>query len=143
MSDLGHTRDPQFKATQEVASTPPMPDLYMPAMPPLGFIALIEKWMKARLQRRRFNQRFLPLLAYDDHTLEDMGHDRKEILWASRLPLREDAAQALQQRRAQRRAGARQNPHLPSTTWSHSFRASSPGNSTCSPRFAGQERPIR
>nr|WP_298373053.1 hypothetical protein [uncultured Halomonas sp.] len=81
---------------------PSMPDFYMPAMPPMGLINAIENWVKALLSRRRFRQRFLPLLGYDDHILEDMGHNREDIEWASRLPVRKDAFRALQRRRAQR-----------------------------------------
>ena len=79
-----------------------MPDFYMPAMPPMGLINAIENWVKALFRRRCFRQRFLPLLGYDDHILEDMGHNREDIEWASHLPWRKDAFQALQRRRDQR-----------------------------------------
>ncbi|WP_104202890.1 hypothetical protein [Billgrantia saliphila] len=82
----------------------PEPDFYMPAMPPLGLIRAIERWWQTYRFRRQFRRRFLHLLAYDDHMLEDMGHCRDDILWASRLPLKEDAEQALEQRRAIRKA---------------------------------------
>ena len=86
---------------------PPLPDFFMPAMPPLGLINAVENWVRPRVRevrrRRRFRQRFLPLLAYDDHILEDMGHCREDIEWASRLPLKEDAHRALQRCRAKRR----------------------------------------
>lgn len=81
----------------------PKPDLFMPAMPPLGLIDALENWVRAWVRRRQFRQRFLYLLDYDDHILEDMGHCREEIEWALGLPLREDAGQALLCRRAQRR----------------------------------------
>jgi uncharacterized protein YjiS (DUF1127 family) len=95
----------QPKPTQAKHSTPPpKPDFYMPAMPPLGLLHAIETRLQRYLSRRRFRQRFLPLLAHDDHILDDMGHSRDDILWASRLPLKEDAGQALAQRRAKRQA---------------------------------------
>nr|WP_297459960.1 hypothetical protein [uncultured Halomonas sp.] len=75
----------------------------MPAMPPLGLINAVENWVHAWVRRRQFRQRFLYLLDYDDHILEDMGHCRDEIEWALRLPLREDAGRALLCRRAWRR----------------------------------------
>ncbi|NIC04874.1 hypothetical protein [Billgrantia bachuensis] len=83
---------------------PPQPDFYMPAMPPLGLIHKLEtKWWEYQ-RRRQFRQRFLHLLAHDDHMLEDMNHRRDDILWASHLPLRKDAEQALEQRRMMRKA---------------------------------------
>lgn len=82
---------------------PPQPYFYMPAMPPLGLIYAIELWWWAYRRRRQFRQRFLPLLTHDDHILEDMGHHRDDILWAARLPLKVDALQALNERRAWRK----------------------------------------
>ncbi|MCC5883893.1 MAG: hypothetical protein JJU25_14825 [Halomonas sp.] len=81
------------------STPPPQPDFYMPAMPPLGLINAIETLLHRYLRRRRFRQRYLPLLAHDDHMLEDMNHRRDDIRWASSLPLKEDAEQALAQRR--------------------------------------------
>jgi hypothetical protein len=77
----------------------------MPAMPPLGLIQAVERWVARYRQRRQFRRRFLPLLAQGDRILEDMGYCREDILWALRLPLRVDARQALQERR--QRAGHR------------------------------------
>ncbi|MGQ4878604.1 hypothetical protein ACOJCM_08530 [Billgrantia sp. LNSP4103-1] len=103
MSQHEPLRRPQ-PATRKRPDPPPQPDFYMPAMPPLRLIHALETKWQDYLRRRRFRQRFLPLLAYDDHMLEDMGHCRDDILWASRLPLREDAEQALMQRRSMRKA---------------------------------------
>lgn len=98
-----HHHQPQ--PTQAKHSTPPpQPDFYMPAMPPLELIHAIETLLHRYLRRRRFRQRYLPLLAHDDHMLDDMNHRRNDILWASRLPLKKDAEQALAERRAQRKA---------------------------------------
>lgn len=104
MSDLKHADRAIRKAPQP--SRPPMRDFYMPAMPPLGLITALENAWKAWRRRRRFRRRFLPLLAYDDHTLDDMGYRRSDIEWALSLPLREDALGSLEKRRAQRSSGA-------------------------------------
>ncbi|TFH88551.1 hypothetical protein EQG41_01575 [Billgrantia azerbaijanica] len=96
-----------LRRPQTVADRPrpaPRLEFYLPAMPPLGLINAIEHRWAAYRRRRRFRQRFLPLLALDDRTLEDIGHRRDDLLWASRLPLRENAHEALIARRAQRRA---------------------------------------
>ncbi|MDN3517587.1 hypothetical protein QWY84_08200 [Aquisalimonas lutea] len=87
-----------------------MPDFYMPAMPPLGLIRAIERWVALYRQRRRFRRRFLPLLAQSDRILEDMGYRREDILWALRLPLRVDARRALQERRRRGDAAGRVGP---------------------------------
>ncbi len=84
----------------------PEPDFYMPAMPPLGLIRAFERWWRAYRLRRQFRRRYLSLLAHDDHMLEDMGHHREDILWASKLPLKVDADQTLARCRALRRRGA-------------------------------------
>lgn len=92
-----------IRRPQPVAEEPAPPaklDFFMPATPPLGLIYALELWWWRYRRRRQFRQRFLPLLAYDDHILEDMGHRRDDILWASRLPLKEDAFKALTERRA-------------------------------------------
>lgn len=94
MSDLEHCR--RAYCQKKRPASPPIRDFYMPAMPPLGLINWVKCVAKAWLKRRRFRQRFLPLLTYDDHILKDMGHMREDIEWALRLPLREDAYQALQ-----------------------------------------------
>ncbi|QOR37703.1 hypothetical protein HNO52_03615 [Billgrantia diversa] len=103
MSQYEPLRQPRTDAAKRPAQ-PPRPDFFMPAMPPLGLIHALEtKWWEYR-RRQQFRQRFLHLLAYDDPMLEDMGHCRDDILWASRLPLKEDAEQALEQRRAAHKA---------------------------------------
>ncbi|GGY04815.1 hypothetical protein GCM10007160_35600 [Litchfieldella qijiaojingensis] len=106
---LPHTeRLPHTDSDRQKPTHPPMPDFYMPAMPPLGLITAVENGIRTLVRRWRFRRRFLSLLDYDDHILEDMGHDREEILWASRLPLRVDATQAILERREQRRKALRQ-----------------------------------
>ncbi|MBW6390705.1 hypothetical protein [Billgrantia antri] len=106
MSQYEPLRQPQPTASKRPAP-PPRPDFYMPAMPPLGLIHALEtKWWEYR-RRQQFRQRFLHLLAYDDHMLEDMGHCREDILWALRLPLKDDATEALMCRRAMRKVQQR------------------------------------
>lgn len=103
MSQYEPLRQPTKIAAKRPAQ-PTRPDFFMPAMPPLGLIHALESLWRNYQRRRQFRQRFLHLLAYDDHMLEDMGHFRDDILWASRLPLKEDADQALAQRRLMRKA---------------------------------------
>lgn len=104
MSNLNHPHLPRHseRESERQPKRPEMPDLYMPAMPPLGLIHDVENLVRALVRRWRFRRRFLPLLNHDDHILEDMGHVREEILWAARLPLREDATRALLERRKKR-----------------------------------------
>lgn len=102
MSQYEPIRRPRVVADKP--APPPAPDIYMPAMPPLELIAAVEHWWHVYRRRRQFRQRFLPLLAHDDHILEDMGHHRDDILWASRLPLKVDALKALEECRALRKA---------------------------------------
>ena len=82
----------------------PLPDLYMPAMPPLGLIHAVERWVALYRRRRRFQRHVRPLLAQSDRILADMGCCRDDIVWALRLPLGVDAQQALLER--QKRRGA-------------------------------------
>lgn len=75
------------------------PPVYMPAMPPLGWI----RWIHNRLGAWRFRKKLQRLLDYDDHMLDDMGHTRGELIMALKLPLKEDARQALLVWKAERR----------------------------------------
>lgn len=102
MSKYETIRRPQPVADKP--TPPPKLDFYMPAMPPLGLIAAVEHWWKVYRRRRQFRRRFLPLLAHDDRILDDMGHHRDDILWASCLPLKVDAFQALEESRVMRKA---------------------------------------
>ncbi|MBZ9560147.1 MULTISPECIES: hypothetical protein [unclassified Modicisalibacter] len=92
-------------------SRPPMPDFYMPAMPPLGLIQAVETRLRDWRRRRQFRRRFLPLLDHEDPILADMGHCRAEIEWAASLPWREDATRALLERRERRLAATRRAPY--------------------------------
>ena len=77
---------------------PPRLEFYMPAMPPLTLIHKLEmRWWRYR-RRQLFRRHVVPLLAYDDHVLQDIGHCREDIHWASQLPLSIDAVQALEER---------------------------------------------
>jgi uncharacterized protein YjiS (DUF1127 family) len=77
---------------------PPRLEFYMPAMPPLSLIHQFEmRWWRYR-RRQLFRRHVVPLLAYDDHVLQDIGHRREDIHWANQLPLSVDAVQALEER---------------------------------------------
>ena len=54
------------------------------------------RWWRYR-RRQLFRRHVLPLLAYDDQVLRDIGHRREAILWANQLPLSVDAIQALEE----------------------------------------------
>lgn len=76
-----------------------MPHIYMPAMPPLGWI----RWLEQRLDAWAFRRKLKHLLDCDDHVLEDMGHTRGELMTAIGLPLKADARKVLLQWKAERR----------------------------------------
>ena len=57
-----------------------LPDLYMPAMPPLGLIARIRRALDRRACRRQLEA----LLGEDDHRLVDLGLTRAAIHQALR-----------------------------------------------------------
>ncbi|SDN96063.1 hypothetical protein [Vreelandella arcis] len=89
-----------WKKASQLAPPPKPPQLhfYMPAMPSMRLIRAIDmRWWRYR-RRRLFRRHILPLLAYDDQILLDIGHCREDILWAYRLPLKVDALHALEAR---------------------------------------------
>lgn len=75
---------------------PPKLDLYMPATPPLAFMAKLEFWLKIFRRRRHFRRLFMPLLREEDLILSDIGFNRTDIQWALKLPLEVDALKALE-----------------------------------------------
>lgn len=86
---------------------PPQLQLYMPAMPSMGLIRAFDmRWWHFR-RRWLFRRHVLPLLACDDQVLRDIGHCRKDILWANQLPLKEDAIHALEARQKKRQTHGR------------------------------------
>ncbi|MBT2772626.1 hypothetical protein J7J47_10325 [Halomonas sp. ISL-60] len=83
---------------------PPQLHFYMPAMPSMRLIRALDMgWWHYR-RRWLFRRHIVPLLDYDDHVLCDIGHCREDILWASQLPLKVDAIQALEARQKKRQA---------------------------------------
>lgn len=73
---------------------------------------LIEETLKARRERRaryEARQAFLNLKHLDDRTLDDIGVTRAEVYNAAELPMDVNAARALHQMAAERKA--RQQPH--------------------------------
>ncbi|WP_423821160.1 hypothetical protein V5738_12570 [Salinisphaera sp. SPP-AMP-43] len=57
-----------------------MPELYLPAMPPLGLI----QWLRESWHRRTCRQRLATLLDQDDRQLRDLGLTRPGIQHALR-----------------------------------------------------------
>lgn len=57
-----------------------LPEIYMPAMPPLALMEAIGRWVHARRRRRALEQ----LLALDCHLLADIGLDRERVTQALR-----------------------------------------------------------
>jgi len=89
------------KASQlERPPEPPQLAFYLPATPPMGLIRALDRgWW--RCQRRwLFRRHILPLVAYGKHLEQALGYRGEDILWASKLPLKVDAIQALEARRA-------------------------------------------
>ncbi|MDQ7728870.1 hypothetical protein [Halomonas sp. SpR8] len=100
-----HAHNAWEKASQ-LAPPPKPPQLhfYMPAMPSMRLIRALDMgWWRYR-RRRLYRRHIVPLLDYDDHVLRDIGHCRDDILWASQLPLKVDAIQALEARQKKRQA---------------------------------------
>lgn len=75
---------------------PPELDLYMPATPPLAFMATVEFWLKVIRRRHHFRSLFIPLLKEEDEILSDIGFERRDIQWALEQPLKVDALKALE-----------------------------------------------
>ncbi len=75
-----HREQPQRR--RSAAARTAMPDLCMPAMPPLGLMAAVDRWIEARRRRRALRQ----LLALDDHLLCDLGLTREHLSEATRAP---------------------------------------------------------
>ncbi|NYS61283.1 hypothetical protein [Vreelandella salicampi] len=93
-----------WKKASQLAPPPKPPQLhfYMPAMPSMRLIRALDMgWWRYR-RRWLFRRHILPLLAYDDHVLLDIGHCREDILWANQLPLKVDAIHALEARQKKR-----------------------------------------
>lgn len=74
---------------------PPQLQFYVPAMPSMRLIRAFDMGLWHCRRRWLFRRHIVPLLAYDDHVLRDIGYRREDILWANQLPLKEDAIQAL------------------------------------------------
>jgi len=57
----------------------------------------ITQFFVIRYNRRIDRQAFENVLTLDDRALKDIGLTREDVMWASRLPLSQDAAMRLQQ----------------------------------------------
>lgn len=98
--EIIHHAHTAWEKASQLAPPPKPPRLhfYLPAMPSMRLIhALDMGWWHYR-RRRLFRRHILPLLAYDDQLLRDIGHCCDDIRWASQLPLKVDAIQALKER---------------------------------------------
>ncbi|OJA05796.1 hypothetical protein [Halomonas sp. QHL1] len=95
-----------WEKASRLAPPPKPPQLHfcMPAMPSMRLIRALDMGWWHFQRRRLFRRHILPLLDCDDQLLRDMGHSREDILWASQLPLRVDAIQALEARQKKRQA---------------------------------------
>ncbi|AQU83902.1 MULTISPECIES: hypothetical protein [unclassified Halomonas] len=83
---------------------PPQLQFYMPAMPSMRLIRILDMAWWHYQRRRLFRCHILPLLAYDDQVLREIGHCREDILWANKLPLKVDAIHALEAQQAKHHA---------------------------------------
>ena len=72
----------------------PVPEFYMPAMPPVQLTEALDRRVRHWLQRRKFRR----LLKYDDKHLAVLGLSREDLVWAARQPMQADAFEVLQQR---------------------------------------------
>lgn len=84
---------------------PPSLDFYIPATPPLAFMATLEFWVRIFRRRHHFRRLFVPLLEENDQILSDIGYERVDIQWALELPLKVDALRALAACRRAREEG--------------------------------------
>lgn len=84
---------------------PPSLDFFMPATPPLAFMATLEFWVRIFRRRHHFRRLFVPLLEENDQILSDIGYERVDIQWALELPLKVDALRALAACRRAREEG--------------------------------------
>lgn len=101
MSNQQEFRRPQLPP--DSPAKPPELELYMPATPPLDFLATVEFWIRIFRRRHHFRRLFRPLLNEDDQILSDIGFERTDIQWALELPLKVDALKALEACRRARR----------------------------------------
>lgn len=66
------------------------------ALSPLHWLSRIPAWYRTRRQRRIDRAAYRNMLRLDDAMLKDIGVTRADVLWASELPLSENAALELQ-----------------------------------------------
>ncbi len=74
----------------------PAPFVSLVADLPGRVVAMIRTAIERRIQRTTDRQAFSHLLALDQHTLDDIGITRDDVLWASRLPLSINASHELE-----------------------------------------------
>lgn len=64
-----------------VSRNQPLPDFRMPAMPPLGLVAAIDRGIRALVRRRRLHRQ----LRCDAHLLDDIGRSSSSLRDATKL----------------------------------------------------------
>ncbi|WP_148863690.1 hypothetical protein [Marinobacter fonticola] len=74
----------------------PVPEFYMPAMPPIHLTEALDRWLRLWFRRRKFCR----LLRFDDRSLAILGLNREDVRWAARQPIKTDAFEALERRQA-------------------------------------------
>lgn len=84
MKDL--ERNYRYRAPEFAPRGNHLPDLMTPAMPPLELVEAMRKRVTGMRHRRQLRK----LLAYDDHTLADIGYSRRDLRHALRLSRRSD-----------------------------------------------------
>ncbi|MGI9487708.1 MAG: hypothetical protein ACR2RF_17880 [Geminicoccaceae bacterium] len=69
-----------------------------------AFLQKVRCWYRRRRDLKEARAAFMHTVYLDDRLLDDMGVTREEVRWAASLPLEENAALALRERAAKRRA---------------------------------------
>ncbi len=61
-----------------------------------SLLAALWTWIKQRHEQRQDRALLQNVTALDDHMLKDIGITRNDVIWASQLPLSQNAAQELE-----------------------------------------------
>lgn len=88
-----------LKTLVQVPAKTPVPEFYMPSMPPLHLFASAGRLYRAW----KYRNKLISFLTYDDATLDDIGYTRAELKMAIAMPLSQDPRPVLKQWRALRR----------------------------------------
>ncbi len=80
------------------------PMIYQPLQEVAAFLQRLRLLYRRRRELREARAAFMHTVYLDHRLLDDMGVTREEVLWAASLPLEVNAALALRERAAERRA---------------------------------------